>query len=120
MEREEKLVDSFLGLCGVYDIEKHYAYESCRGAHEFSPMSVAAISPDRWWEFSPTLFFEHYETSGFGGEDANRFGAALGIRYNLTNSITLGLDYRFIWKDSNLEDADYYQNLAFLSLYYKF
>ncbi len=71
-------------------------------------------------EFSPTLFFEHYETSGFGGEDANRFGAALGIRYNLTNSITLGLDYRFIWKDSNLENADYYQNLAFLSLYYKF
>ena len=71
-------------------------------------------------EFSPTLFFEHYETSGLGGEEANRFGAALGIRYNLTNSITLGLDYRFIWKDSNLEDADYYQNLAFLSLYYKF
>ena len=71
-------------------------------------------------EFSPTLFFEHYETSGFGGEEANRFGAALGVRYNLTNSITLGLDYRFIWKDSNLEDADYYQNLAFLSIYYKF
>ena len=71
-------------------------------------------------EFSPSLFFEHYETSGFGGEDANRFGAALGIRYNLTNSITLGLDYRFIWKDSNQQDADYYQNLAFLSIYYKF
>ena len=71
-------------------------------------------------EFSPSLFFEHYETSGLGGEDANRFGAALGIRYNLTNSITLGLDYRFIWKDSNLPNADYYQNLAFLSIYYKF
>ena len=71
-------------------------------------------------EFSPTFFYEHYETSGFGGEEADRFGAAIGIRYNLTNSITLGLDYRFIWKDSNLEDADYYQNLAFLSLYYKF
>ncbi len=71
-------------------------------------------------EFSPSLFFEHYETSGAGGEDANRFGAALGLRYNLTNSITLGLDYRFIWKDSNQQDADYYQNLAFLSIYYKF
>ena len=71
-------------------------------------------------EFSPSLFFEHYETSGLGGENANRFGAALGLRYNLTNSITLGLDYRFIWKDSNLEDSDYYQNLAFLSIYYKF
>lgn len=71
-------------------------------------------------EFSPTLFFEHYETSGLGGEEGNRFGAALGVRYNLTNSITLGLDYRFILKDSNLENADYYQNLAFLSIYYKF
>lgn len=55
VEKEEKLVDSFLGLSGVYDIEKHYAYENSRGAHEFSPMSVAAISPSRWWEFSPTL-----------------------------------------------------------------
>jgi hypothetical protein len=71
-------------------------------------------------EFSPSVFFEHYETSGLGGEEANRFGAALGIRYTLTSSITLGLDYRFIWKDSNQEDADYYQNLAFLSIYYKF
>ena len=71
-------------------------------------------------DFSPSVFFEHYETSGLGGEDANRFGAALGIRYTLTNSITLGLDYRFIWKDSNREFSDYYQNLAFLSIYYKF
>lgn len=71
-------------------------------------------------EFSPTLFYEHYETSGTGGEIGNRFGAALGVRYNLSNSITLGLDYRFIIKDSDLEDADYYQNLAFLSIYYKF
>ena len=71
-------------------------------------------------DFSPTLFYEHFETSGDFGEEGNRFGAALGIRYNLTNSITLGLDYRFIWKDSNLPDSDYYQNLAFLSIYYKF
>ena len=71
-------------------------------------------------DFSPTLFYEHYEASGVGGEEGNRFGAALGVRYNLTNSITLGLDYRFIVKDSNLADADYYQNLAFLSIYYKF
>lgn len=71
-------------------------------------------------EVGPTLFYEYYETSGTDGEEAHRYGAAFGVRHHFSNSITLGLDYRFILKDSNLEDADYYQNLAFLSLYYKF
>jgi hypothetical protein len=71
-------------------------------------------------QFGPTLFWEYYESSGDNPEEAHRFGAALGIRHNLTNSLTLGLDYRFLIKNSNVEDADYYQNLAFLSLYYKF
>ena len=71
-------------------------------------------------EFGPTLFVEHYETTGVDGENANRFGAALGLRYHFNNSLTVGLDYRYVYKDSNLVNADYYQNLALLSLYYKF
>jgi len=71
-------------------------------------------------EVSPTVFYEYYESSGAFGENASRLGAALGIRQYLTKSITLGLDYRFIRKDSNLEGFDYYQNLGFVSLYYKF
>jgi len=71
-------------------------------------------------EISPVIFYEYYETSGNFSEEASRVGAALGIRHHLTDSITLGLDYRFLWKDSNIENADYYQNLAFLSLYYRF
>ncbi len=71
-------------------------------------------------ELGPTLFYEHYTTSGGLDEKADRFGAALGVRYHFTNALTLGLDYRYIWKNSNLDGADYYQNLAFLSLYYKF
>jgi hypothetical protein len=71
-------------------------------------------------EVGPTLFYEYYETSGDLGEKAHRYGATFGLRHHFTNSVTLGLDYRFILKDSNLQDADYYQNLAFLSLYYKF
>jgi acetyl esterase/lipase len=58
IQNEEKLVDSFIALNGVYDIEKHYHFEKARGAHEFSPMSVAAISPDRWWECSPSLLLQ--------------------------------------------------------------
>jgi opacity protein-like surface antigen len=71
-------------------------------------------------EFGPTLFYEHYTSSGSLSEEADRFGAALGVRYHFSNSLTLGLDYRYIWKNSNLEGADYYQNVIFASLYYKF
>jgi hypothetical protein len=71
-------------------------------------------------EISPTLFYEYYETSGNFGEEAHRVGAAVGLRHYLTNSITLGLDYRFLYKNSNFEGFDYYQNLGFVSIYYKF
>lgn len=71
-------------------------------------------------EIGPSLFYEHYETSGEFGEKADRWGATIGIRHHLTNSITLGLDYRFLLKDSNIPQADYYQNIAFLSVYYRF
>ena len=72
------------------------------------------------WELGTSLFYELYETSGSFNEEGWRAGAAVGVRRNLSNSITLGLDYRFLMKDSNLEDADYYQNLVFLSVHYKF
>jgi opacity protein-like surface antigen len=71
-------------------------------------------------ELGPSLFYEYYETSGDFNEEATRYGATVGIRHHISNSITLGLDYRFLYKDSNVERADYYQNLAFLSVYYKF
>jgi opacity protein-like surface antigen len=71
-------------------------------------------------EIGPLLFYEHYTTSGSIGETADRYGAAIGIRYHMTNSITLGLDYRFLYKNSNQPDADYYQNVIFVSAYYRF
>jgi len=71
-------------------------------------------------ELGPSVFYEHYTSSGSLGEKADRIGAAIGLRYHFSNSLTLGLDYRYIWKNSNLDGQDYYQNLVFLSLYYKF
>ncbi len=68
----------------------------------------------------PSLFYEYFETSGDLGEEAHRFGAALGLRYIFTPSITLGLDYRFVTKRSDFPGADYNQNLVLLSLYYNF
>ncbi len=69
---------------------------------------------------TPTAFYEYYETSGNVSEQASRIGLALGINHAFTDSITLGLDYRFLMKDSNQPNSDYKQNLGMLSLYYKF
>jgi hypothetical protein len=69
---------------------------------------------------SPTLFYEYYETSGILNEHAHRYGAAIGVHHILSEHLTVGLDYRFLLKDSDVPDSDYYQNLALLSLYYKF
>ena len=71
-------------------------------------------------ELGPTVFYEHYDTSGEASQRGYRIGAALGIRYHVTNSLTVGLDYRYLLNNTNVPDSDYYQNLVFLSAYYKF
>ncbi|MHA3769900.1 hypothetical protein ACXR0O_00005 [Verrucomicrobiota bacterium sgz303538] len=38
----------------------------------------------------PTVFYEYYTTSGDLGEKAHRWGAAIGARYTVTNSLTVG------------------------------
>jgi hypothetical protein len=68
----------------------------------------------------PILFYEFYEASGIQPEEAHRIGAALGIYHVFSDSLTVGLDYRFLWRDSNLNQSDFYQNLGLVSLYYKF
>jgi len=68
----------------------------------------------------PSVFYEHYTTSGDNGETANRYGAAIGLRYILTPSVTLSADYRFLLKDSDIPDGDYRQNLVLISIYYNF
>lgn len=71
----------------------------------------------------PTVFWEHYQTSSdttTTAESASRFGFALGLRYALTPTLTLGADYRFVLKDSNVPNSNYRQNVALLSLYYNF
>ncbi|MEO6789089.1 MAG: hypothetical protein ABI318_23450, partial [Chthoniobacteraceae bacterium] len=68
----------------------------------------------------PTFFYEYYQTSGQDPEKAHRFGAALGIYHVFSDNLTVGLDYRYLVKDSNQYGADYYQNLGLVSLYYKF
>jgi hypothetical protein len=71
-------------------------------------------------EIGPAIFYEFYKTSGGLDEEASRAGLLFSIRHHVTNALTLGLDYRFLWKDSNIENLSYYQNLIFVSVHYKF
>lgn len=69
---------------------------------------------------TPGAFYEYYETSGDASEHASRYGVSLGFHHIFSEHLTIGLDYRFLKKDSNLSGSDYYQNLGMASLYYKF
>ncbi len=69
---------------------------------------------------SPTAFFEYYKTSGLGAEEAERYGFAVAARYVLTPSVTLGMDYRYLLKQSNLGGFDYEQDLVMVSMFYSF
>ena len=90
----------------LYDLY-HVEYDA-----EFTGINHVSIGP--------SVFYEYYDSSGGFSEKAHRIGATIGIRYSMTNSLTLGLDYRYLWKDSNLDGGDYTQNLVFLSAFYKF
>ena len=51
-------VDVFVGLCGPYDIVKHYLFEERRGVHVVSPMTAAAGGKAGLPLCSPTLLTE--------------------------------------------------------------
>jgi len=87
----------------LYRLEYHLAFKGFRNL-----------------EIGPTVFYEYYESSGNLNEEASRAGFLLGIRYHLSNAVTLGLDYRFLWKDSDFGNSSYYQNLIFVSVRYQF
>jgi acetyl esterase/lipase len=48
-------VHTFIGLAGVYDIGKHYLFESNRGVHVISPMCSAACGRKCFGMCSPTV-----------------------------------------------------------------
>lgn len=62
---ESKLVDSFVGLAGVYDIMKHYYWEKSRGVHEISPMKPAGLGVDNFHKCSPTQLLQQNMTTIF-------------------------------------------------------
>ena len=72
----------FIGLSGVYDLERHYLFEASRGVHELSPMQPAGGGRSRLWQCSPTLLLERIfrllELQCMPGIDNRRAGGGGG------------------------------------------
>lgn len=67
-----------------------------------------------------TFTWENFKVSGLGGENANRYLLYLGVRYQLTRSLSTGLGYSYVLKDSDRAGLDYYQNRIILDATYQF
>ena len=66
-----KLVDTFIGLSGVYDIQKHYNWESGRGVNEISPMKPAAGDIINFDKCSPTILLQNNILTLFCNDNDN-------------------------------------------------
>ena len=66
-----KLVETFIGLSGPYDIEKHYLWESARRVHEISPMKPAACDINNFYKCSPTILLQRNILTIFGSNNNN-------------------------------------------------
>ncbi len=66
------------------------------------------------------VFYENLGSSGSGAELADRYGLLGRMSYPLTVSTMVALEYRMTYKDSNLFDKDYIQNVTSAILSYSF
>ena len=67
------------------------------------------------------VFYEHVSDSpDIQSQTLDRAGVGIHFAYRLSSKATLGLDYQFLKKNSNLQDFDYTQNRVFLTSNYQF
>jgi hypothetical protein len=65
--------------------------------------------------------FTDYQYKGFGPQRRDDLGIGrAGVRYSLNRLFSLGADYTFTTRDSNVVGGDYVQHVAMLRLTGKF
>ncbi|XHR26781.1 MAG: hypothetical protein ACFUZC_12580 [Chthoniobacteraceae bacterium] len=66
-------------------------------------------------------FYQHVNDSpSIQQESLDRYGGGIHFGYQWNRATTLGLDYQFIEKNSDLADMDYKQNRVFVTVNYSF
>ncbi|GEM_PF-851453 len=71
---------------------------------------------------SPSFFFDWGdESGGVTEDDFYRWGASIGLGYQISKKLTSSVGYTYISKDSDMgENRDYYQNRISLDMNYQF
>lgn len=87
-------VDAFVGLCGVYDLNKYHEFELFRGINEVSCMSAAAVSPKNFSLLSPTLLIKR-GINAMGFESRPTFPPSLLIHGESDTSVPRESTERF-------------------------
>ncbi len=73
------------------------------------------------WSVGTPFFYRHLiEYGGTDDETVDQFGAGARIQRTVTKHLTAALEYRYVYRDSNLPDRDYDTHSVMLRFGYRF
>jgi opacity protein-like surface antigen len=74
----------------------------------------------RDWSLGTPVFYQHViESGGINDETVDQYGVGARVQRVITEHLTAGLEYRYIYRDSNLPNQDYDIHSVLLRLGYK-
>ena len=75
----------------------------------------------RDWSVGTPVFYQHViESGGVNDETVDQFGVGIRFQRRITQRLTGALEYRYVYRDSNLPDRDYDTHSVLLRLGYQF
>jgi outer membrane protein assembly factor BamA len=75
----------------------------------------------RDWSVGTPFFYQHaIESGGVDDETVDQYGVGVRVERTITEHLTGALEYRYVYRDSNLPDRDYDTHSVLLRLGYQF
>ncbi len=75
----------------------------------------------RDWTVGTPLFYQHVsESGGIDDETVDQYGIGVRVSRLITERMTAALEYRFVYRESDLPDRDYSLNRVLLRMGYRF
>ena len=75
----------------------------------------------RDWKIGTPVYYQHViESGGTDDETVDQLGIGLRLERTITEHLTASLEYRYVYRDSNLPDRDYDMHSVLLRFGYRF
>jgi len=87
-KKESEKLKSFVGMCGVYNIETHYEYEDKRGVAMLSTMGRAMGGREKFKEMSPFHILEDRSSSSSSSSNSKSRSSDSGGEDNDDDDVT--------------------------------